>query len=95
MTGSGETSDTSKYDDGNNPTPDKGEAGKEMNTGNIRGKHTHKRKELVQLHAAHIYFKSNTPKLGAVLGLMSKKLDIGTAFEKFIEKLKGYVERKF
>ena len=41
------------------------------------------------------YFKGDTPEVGALLGLLYKKLDIGTAFEKFREKLKGYVERKF
>ena len=33
--------------------------------------------------------------LGAAIGLMYEKLDIGTAFDRFREKLKGYVERKF
>ena len=52
-------------------------------------------KELIQLHKEHKYFKGDTPEVGALLGLLYKKLDIGTAFEKFREKLKGYVERKF
>ena len=35
------------------------------------------------------------PEVGAVLGLLSKKIDIGMRFYKFREKLKGYTERKF
>ena len=34
------------------------------------------------------------PEVGAVLGLLSKKIDIGMRFYKFREKLKGRVERK-
>ena len=47
----------------------------------------------MQLHIAHRYFKGDTPEVGAVLGLLAKKIDIGTTFDKFIEKLNGYVER--
>ena len=49
----------------------------------------------MQLNTPHRYFKGETSELGAVLGLLSKELDIGTAFDNFREKLKGYVERKF
>ena len=66
-----------------------------MNTGNRRGNHIRRRTELVQLNTPHRYFKGETSELGAVLGLLSKELDIGTAFDNFREKLKGYVERKF
>ena len=38
MSGSGETDDASKDDEGMNPAPDQGEEGKETNTGNRRGK---------------------------------------------------------
>ena len=40
-------------------------------------------------------FKGNTPEEGAEIGVLSKKKDIGTDFDKFREKQKGYVERKF
>ena len=43
----------------------------------------------MQIHTADIYFKGDTPEAGAVLGLMSEKLYIGTDFDKFREKLKG------
>ena len=46
----------------------------------------------MQLHTAHRYFKGGTLEVGAVLGLLSEKKDIGTTFDKFREKLKGYVE---
>ena len=49
----------------------------------------------MQLQTAHRDFKGDTPEVGAALGLLSEKLDIGTDFDKFREKLKGYVERKF
>ena len=38
-------------------------------------------------------FKGDTQEVGAVLGLFSEKLDTGTAFDKYREKLKGYAER--
>ena len=37
-------------------------------------------------------FKDDTPEVGAVLSLITKKIDIGTSFDKFRDKLKGYVE---
>ena len=46
----------------------------------------------MQLHIEHRYFKGDTPEVGAVLGLLSEKLYIGTDFGKLIEKLKGYAE---
>ena len=46
----------------------------------------------MQLHTAHRYFKGGTLGVGAVLGLLSEKKDIETTFDKFREKLKGYVE---
>ena len=49
----------------------------------------------MQLHTAHRDFKDGTPEAGAVLGLLSGKLDIGTDFDKFREKIRGYVETKF
>ena len=52
------------------------------------------RMELFQIHIAHKYFKGITPEVGAVLSLLSEKLDIGTVFDNFLEKIKGYVERK-
>ena len=57
--------------------------------------HRHRRTELVQLHTAHRKFKGDTTELGAALGVLYEKLDIGTAFDKFRQKLKGYVEIKF
>ena len=63
--------------------------------GNRRVIHRHRRTELVQLHTAHRKFKGGTTELGAALGVLYEKLDIGTAFDKFREKLKGYVERNF
>ena len=77
------------------PTPNQGEQGKEINTGNRRRRHRHKRTELFQLHTSHEGFKGNTTEVGNVICLISEKLDIGTAFDKFREKLKGYAERKF
>ena len=47
----------------------------------------------MQLHALHRYFKVDTPEVGTVLGLMSKKLDTGTAFDKLRDKLKCYMEK--
>ena len=49
----------------------------------------------MQLHTTHRHFKDYTPEVGAVLGLLYEKLYIGTYFDKFKEKVKGYVERKF
>ena len=95
MSGSRETANASKDEEGNTPTLDQGEEFKETNTGNRRGNQINRRTELVQLHIANRDFKDNTPEVRAVLGLLSKKLDIGTDFDKFREKLKGYVERKF
>ena len=48
----------------------------------------------MQINIAHRYFKNDTPEDGTVLGLLFEKLDIGTAFYKFREKLKGYVDRR-
>ena len=48
----------------------------------------------MQLHTENRCFKDNTPEVGAVFGLLPKKLDIGTDFDKFIEKPNSYVERK-
>ena len=48
--------------------------------------------QLVQLHTFHRYFKGDTPEVGAIFGLMSGKLHIGTTSDKFREKLKSYVE---
>ena len=45
--------------------------------------------ELVQLHTLHIYVKGDTPEVGDVLGLLSKKIDTRTNFDKFRDKLKG------
>ena len=53
-----------------------------------------RRKKLVHIYTPQIYFKSDSPEVGAVLGLLSEKLDIETFFDKFREKLKGYVDRK-
>ena len=47
----------------------------------------------MKLHTVHRYFKGCTPEVGAVLGLLSENLDIGTAFGKFTDNLKGYMER--
>ena len=49
----------------------------------------------MQLHTSHRDFKGDTPYVGSVLGLLSEKLDNGTAFDKFRDKLNSYVERKF
>ena len=49
----------------------------------------------MQLHTVHRYFKSDTTEVGAVLGLLYKEIDIGTYFDRFREKIKGYTERKF
>ena len=59
------------------------------NTGNRRGNQRLKRTELVNLHTEHRDFKGGTPEVGAAIGLMSKKIDIGTDFYRFREKLKG------
>ena len=77
-----------------NPTPTQGEKC-EKNIANRTGIQRHRKTELVQLNPDHIYFKGDTPEVGAVLGLMSEKLDIGTDFDKFREKQKGYTERNF
>ena len=66
-----------------------------MNAVNTQGNQTRRRKELVHIHAVNIYFKGDTLEGGVVLGLLSKILDIGTSFETFRDKLKGYVQRKF
>ena len=47
----------------------------------------------MQIHTAHRYFKSGTLEIGTVLGAMNKKIDIGTVFDNFRDKLKGYLER--
>ena len=57
--------------------------------------HRHSKMELVQIHTAPRDFKGGTLELGAVLGLLSEKLDIGTDFDKLREKLNIYVERNF
>ena len=93
MGGSGETDDASKYDEGTTPKTYQGEEGKKTNEGHRRGNQRHRRKELIQIHKVHRYFKANTKEVGSVLGLLSKELDIGTDFDKFREKLKGYTER--
>ena len=46
----------------------------------------------MQLHAVYRYFKGDKSEVSALLGLLSEKLDIGTAFDKFRDKLKGYVD---
>ena len=95
ISGFGENVYTSKYDKGTTPTPDQGEEYKEINTGNRTGNKSFSRTELVHIHTSNIYFKGDTPEVGSVLGLMSKKLYIGTSFDNFREKLKGYMERNF
>ena len=95
ISGSGETDDSSKYDEVTTPKPDQGGEVKEIDTGNRRVNHSRGRIELVQLHTANRYFRGNTPEVGAVLGLLSKTFDIGAAFDNFGEKLKSYVERYF
>ena len=76
-------------------TPDQGEEGKGKNSVNIILNQIHGSTELMQLHTAHRYFKGDTPAVGAVLGLLSKNIYIGTAFDKFREKPKVHMERKF
>ena len=49
----------------------------------------------MHLHTTNRYFMGDTSEVGAVLGLLSKKIDIGTDFENFREKLRGCVERNF
>ena len=49
----------------------------------------------MQLHTAHRYFKGGTPGSRRCTWFTILKLDIGTYFDKFREKLNGYVERKF
>ena len=49
----------------------------------------------MQIHTAHRDFKDGTPEAGAVLGLLSGKLDIGTYFDKFRQIIRGYVDIKF
>ena len=66
-----------------------------MNTGKRRVNQIRRRTELVHLHTANTHFKGDTSVVGAVLDLMYKKLDIGTSLKKFIDRLKGYAERKF
>ena len=51
--------------------------------------------ELVQLQTLNRYVKGDTLQVGTIIGLFSEKLDIGTAFDKFREKLKDYVEINF
>ena len=100
MSASGEISKESKYVKEINAgagttqttTPDKGGEGRETNTGNRTGRHIRKREEIVQLHTIQRNFKNDTPEVGSLLGLMSKKIDIGMTFDNFREKLKGYVE---
>ena len=92
MSGYGETDDARKDKEGTTPTPDHGEKVKETNTGNRRVNEICRRVEQVKLHTEKGYFKGDKPEVGAVLGLLSKKLDIETNFDKFREKLKGYVE---
>ena len=41
------------------------------------------------------YFKVETPKLNAVLGLVTKRLDQGVIFDKFQDVLKNYFLNKF
>ena len=90
MSASRKTAKESEYDEENNedkgttqtPIHDQGEEGREMNAGNRRVNHIQRSKELVQISIAHRYFKGDTLELGAVLGLLSKKLDIGTYFDK-------------
>ena len=48
----------------------------------------------MQLHTAHMYLRDDTLEVGPVIGLLSVKLGIGTAFDKFSDKLKGYVKRE-
>ena len=94
MNGYGKTADASKYGKEMNPTPDKGEEDKETNTVNRKGKQSLRRTELVHIHAAQRDFMGDTPEVGAVLGLLSEKLDTGTALDNFSDKLKGYMEGK-
>ena len=49
----------------------------------------------MQLHTVNRYFMGDTPEIGAVLCLLSKKLDIGTYFDKFRGKINRYLERRF
>ena len=46
-------------------------------------------------HSTHRELKGNTREVGTIIGLFTEKLDIGRDFDKFREKLKGYVEIKF
>ena len=93
MSGSVGTVDAIKVDKETTPTADQGEEGKETNARNRRGKQSYRRTELVQLHTAHRYFKGDTLEVPILLGLMSNKLDLGTSFDKFRNKLKGSMER--
>ena len=89
MGGSRETANLSKDDTLTTPTTDQGEEGRVTNTGNRRVNQILRSTELVQLHITHRYFKDGTPEAGAVLGLLSGKLDIGTDFDKFREEIRG------
>ena len=89
MSGSCETSE------GMTNTPDQGEEFKGTESVNGILNQINGRTELMRLHTAHRYFKGDIPEVGAVLGLLSKKIDIGTDFDKFRVKPKVYVERKF
>ena len=78
MSASGETAIARKSDEETNagagatktPTSDQGEENGEINEGNRRGNQIHRRTELVQIHTSHIYFKSDAPALGSLLGLL-------------------------
>ena len=89
MSGSVETTKDSKDYKETTTTLYQGEQDRENNTGNIGGNQSRRWAELVHVHTAHIYFMDDTPKLGVVIGLLFIKLDIGTAFDNFREKLKG------
>ena len=97
MGASGETDNSSKNNKEKNkvagtvqiPTPDQGEEIRETNAGNRRVNRSHRRTKMLQLHTAHRYFKGDTLEEGSVLGLLSEKLDTGTDFDKFRDKIKG------
>ena len=55
------------------PTPNQGEGVKETNPGNRRRSHRNRRTELVQIYTTHRYFRGDTPEIGAIHGLISKK----------------------
>ena len=61
MSGSGETADANKDDEGNTPTPNHGKEVEETSTVNRRGNQSHRRTDIVQLHTSDRYFKGNTP----------------------------------